>query len=93
MNRKLPLDIAIIVSSLTGAILSFVYLKTPTEKYISLVILTVYALFFLVLTILDATEDKRFPRYDTKKRGILQTHGIYMAKPLLFSAGMKVLFR
>ncbi len=70
MNRKLPLDIAIIVSSLTGAILSFVYLKTPTEKYISLVILTVYALFFLVLTILDATEDKRFPRYDTKKRGI-----------------------
>ena len=70
MNRKLPLDIAIIISSITGAILSFVYLKTPTEKYISLAILTVYAVFFLVLTIFDATEDKRFPRYDTKKRGI-----------------------
>lgn len=70
MNRKLSLDIAIIISSFTGAILSFVYLKTNTEKYISLAILTVYALFFLVLTILDMTEDKRFPRYDTKKRGI-----------------------
>ena len=36
MNRKLPLDIAIIISSITGAILSFVYLKTPTEKYYQL---------------------------------------------------------
>lgn len=70
MGRKVTLDIAIIISSITGAILSYAYLQDTMEKYISLSILLVYAAIFLVLTVLDATVDKRFIRYDMKKRGI-----------------------
>lgn len=70
MSRKLTLDIAIIISSITGAILSYAYLQDGMEKYISLSILVIFAAFFLVLAVLDATADKRFMRYGMKKRGI-----------------------
>lgn len=70
MNRKITLDMAIIISAITGAVLSFAYLQNPMEKYISLSILLIFTVFFLILLILDTTEDKRFIRYDMKKKGI-----------------------
>ena len=44
MNRKLTLDIAIIISAITGAVLSYAYLQDPMERHISLAVLGVFAL-------------------------------------------------
>lgn len=70
MNRKITLDITIIISAITGAVLSYTYLQKPMEKYTSLFILTAVIIFFLVMTIRDAVEGKSFLRYDMKRAGI-----------------------
>ncbi|MDE7185072.1 MAG: FHA domain-containing protein, partial [Lachnospiraceae bacterium] len=70
MNRKLTLDITIIISSIAGAVLSYAYLQKPIEKYTSLIVLAAVTIFFLVMTIRDAAEGKRFLRYDMKRAGI-----------------------
>ena len=70
MNRKITLDMAIIVSAITGAVLSYAYLQNPMERHISLFILVGFAVFFTVLAILDATEGRRSQRYGMNKRGI-----------------------
>lgn len=44
MNRKLTLDIAIVISAITGAVLSYAYLQDPMERHISLAVLGVFAL-------------------------------------------------
>lgn len=72
MNRKVTLDIAIVISSVTGAVLSWVYLQNPTQKYASLFILGLLAVFFLALAVWDATKDWRFPRYGMNKVGITE---------------------
>ena len=72
MSRKSTLDMAIIISAITGATLSFAYLPNPMEKYISLLILLIFIVFFLILLILDTTEDKRSIRYDMRKKGITE---------------------
>lgn len=70
MNRKLTLDITIVISAITGAVLSYVYLQNPMEKYIGLSGFGGFVLFFAVLAVVDATEGRRVPRYGMKKRGI-----------------------
>lgn len=54
MNRKITLDIAILISAVTGIILSCVYLEEPAEKQASLLLLTAVGIFFLILAMTDA---------------------------------------
>ena len=70
MNRKITLDITIILSAITGAVLSYAYLQKPIEKYTSLLLLTAIIVFFLLMTIYDMSEEKHFLRYDRKRAGI-----------------------
>lgn len=70
MNRKLTLDIAIVISAITGAVLSYAYLQDPMERHISLAVLGVFALIFAVLAVLDATEGRRVRRYGMNRRGM-----------------------
>ncbi len=70
MNRKLTLDIAIVISAITGAVLSYAYLQDPMERHISLAVLGVFALIFTVLAVLDATEGRRVLRYGVNRRGM-----------------------
>ena len=70
MNRKLTLDIAIIISAITGAVLSYAYLQDPMERRISLAVLGVFALIFAVLAVLDVTEGRRVRRYGMNRRGM-----------------------
>ena len=49
MNRKITLDITIIISAITGAVLSYTYLQKPMEKYTSLFILTAVIIFYFFL--------------------------------------------
>ena len=70
MNRKLTLDIAIIISAITGTVLSYAYLQDPLERCISLAVLGVFALIFTVLAVLDATEGRRVLRYGVNRRGM-----------------------
>ena len=54
MNRKTTLDMAILLSRITGIILSYFYLENTTEKQISILILGVLAFFFFILFLLDS---------------------------------------
>lgn len=59
MNRKALMDIAIIISCITGMILSYVYLNNPIEKNVSLVTLGIVGVFFLILLVNDSSRIKR----------------------------------
>ena len=64
------MDIAIVISAITGAVLSYAYLQDPMERHISLAVLGVFALIFAVLAVLDATEGRRVRRYGMNRRGM-----------------------
>lgn len=54
MNRKTTLDIAIILSCITGIVLSYAYLDNPVQRCISIGILATIGIQFLILALIDA---------------------------------------
>lgn len=70
MNRKTILDIAILISCLTGMILSYVYLDNYIEKEISLLILGITGVLFLILAVKDRNKPDKPGRYDTRRKEI-----------------------
>lgn len=70
MNKKITLDIAIIISCITGMILSYVYLENDTEKTVSLTVLGVIGCLFLILAVIDGTGIGRPKRYASGRNGI-----------------------
>ena len=70
MNRKNTLDIAIVISCITGSILSYVYLENMTEKQISMGILGLVGVLFIILTALDTQKAKRPEHYESKRKEI-----------------------
>lgn len=70
MNRKATLDIAIVISCMTGMALSYVYLD-DIEKNVSLTILGIVGAISLLFVFMDRIHDhKRGDRYQTGKAGI-----------------------
>ena len=68
MNRKAALDTAIVLSGITGMILSYAYLENPVEKQASLVVLGIISFLFFLLAAADwnrpgRVQDNR-PGYD-----------------------------
>lgn len=53
MNRKTTLDITIVLSGITGMILSYAYLEDPVKKQASLVVLGIVSLVFFLLAVTD----------------------------------------
>ncbi len=70
MNKKNTLDIAIVISCITGIILSYVYLEDITEQQISIGILGLVGVLFVILTILDTQKAGRPERYEPKRKEI-----------------------
>lgn len=70
MNRKITLDIAILISCLTGMILSYVYLDNYIEKEISLLIFGITGVLFLGLAVKDKNKTDKPGRYGTARKGI-----------------------
>lgn len=70
MNKKITLDIAIVISCITGIILSYVYLENMTEKQISMGILGLVGVLFIILTALDTQKAKRPEHYEPKRKEI-----------------------
>ncbi|MBD5530649.1 MAG: FHA domain-containing protein [Lachnospiraceae bacterium] len=66
MNRKNTLDMAILISCITGMILSYAYLEELIKMRASVVILGAVALFFFILTIVDS---RRIRRRETHSAG------------------------
>ncbi len=54
MNRKAFIDITIIISCITGMVLSYVYLDNAIEKNVSLTTLGIVGVLFLILMIADS---------------------------------------
>lgn len=67
MNQKNTLDIAIIISCITGIILSYFYLNDPMQRCISIGILATVGIQFFLLAIID-TEDTMQPKYHPVRR-------------------------
>lgn len=59
MNQKTTLDTAIIISCITGIILSYVYLDNSVQKHISIGILATVGIQFFLLAIMDAVGTKQ----------------------------------
>ena len=55
MNQKTTLDTAIIISCITGIILSYVYLDNPVQSRLSIGILVTVGIQFLLLMIVDTS--------------------------------------
>ena len=53
MNRKTTLDITIILSGITGMVLSYAYLEDPMERQVSLIVLGTVSFFFFLLAVAD----------------------------------------
>lgn len=53
MNRKTTLDITIVLSGITGMILSYAYLEDPVKKQASLAVLGIVSLVFFLLAVAD----------------------------------------
>lgn len=70
MNRKSILDTAILVSCITGIILSCAYLENSMERMISLAALTGVGLLFLILLITDADKERYRAQMASGKEGI-----------------------
>ncbi len=58
MNRKTTLDITIIISCITGMILSYVYLNNSIEKSVSLATLGIVGALFVILLINDSVRSE-----------------------------------
>lgn len=74
MNRKTTLDIAILISCLTGMILSYVYLDNYIEKEISLLILGVTGALFFILAIKDRNKADDSEKYGTRRKELSEIH-------------------
>lgn len=74
MNRKTTLDIAILISCLTGMILSYVYLDNYIEKEISLLILGVTGALFFMLAIKDRNKADDSEKYGTRRKELSEIH-------------------
>ena len=64
MNRKTTLDITIVLSGITGMILSYAYLEDPVKRQASLAVLGIVSLVFFLLAAADRertgqAEDRR----------------------------------
>lgn len=70
MNRKSTLDIAILISGITGIILSYVYIENSVERQFSLGILVMVSIFFLILAIVDTKRTERTGRQGGRRRDI-----------------------
>lgn len=70
MNRKSALDLAILVSCITGMILSYVYLENAAEKKISLLILGITGMVFLILAIVDSSKGGEPAVHESGRKGI-----------------------
>ena len=70
MNRKTTLDTAILISCLTGMILSYVYLDNYIEKGISLLVLGAAGFLFLILAFRDRGRSGRKNQYQSGRKGI-----------------------
>ncbi len=67
MNRKTTLDITIVLSGITGMILSYTYLEDPVKRQASLAVLGIVSLVFFLLAAADRertgqAEDRRAGR-------------------------------
>lgn len=70
MNRKTTLDTAITISSLTGMILSCVYLDNYIEKTISILIFGVTGICFTILAFRDRSRSGGKNQYQSGRKGI-----------------------
>lgn len=70
MNKKTTLDTAIIISCITGMILSYVYLENDIEKTVSLTALGAIGCLFLILAVIDGAGIGRPKRYASRGNGI-----------------------
>lgn len=70
MNKKTTLDTAIIISCVTGIILSYVYLESVVERQISIGILSAAGALFVILLLRDAHQGRRPERYESKRKEI-----------------------
>lgn len=70
MNRKTTLDITIMISCITGIILSYVYLENDVERTISLGILTTLFLVFLILAGADSRKERQPENRGGGRKGI-----------------------
>lgn len=67
MNKKVTLDITIVLSGITGMILSYAYLEDPVKRQASLAVLGIVSLVFFLLAAADRdrpgqAEDRRAGR-------------------------------
>ncbi|MDE7198502.1 MAG: FHA domain-containing protein, partial [Lachnospiraceae bacterium] len=69
MNKKATIDITIVISCITGMVLSYVYLENLTEKQVSLTILGSVGILFLFLWFMDRGKNSR-QDYDTGRTEI-----------------------
>ena len=70
MNQKTTLDTAIIISCITGVILSYAYLDHPVQKYISIGILATVGIQFVLLAVMDATGIKQSKNLPVRRKEI-----------------------
>ncbi|MDE7198505.1 MAG: hypothetical protein K2O15_06435 [Lachnospiraceae bacterium] len=73
MNKKATLDITIVISCITGMVLSYVYLENILQKQISLTILGSVGTIFLLLWFIDRGNNRRRD-YDTGRTEISLRH-------------------
>lgn len=69
MNKKATLDITIVISCITGMVLSYVYLENVLQKQVSLTILGSVGMVFLVLWFMDRSKYRQRD-YDTGRTEI-----------------------
>lgn len=70
MNKKGTLDITIVISCITGMVLSYVYLENVLQKQTSLTILGAVGTIFLFLWFMDCGKYRRRREYDTGRAEI-----------------------
>jgi hypothetical protein len=70
MNRKTTLDITIILSGITGMVLSYAYLEDPMERQVSLIVLGTVSFFFFLLAVADRNRPEYIPDHGSGHGGI-----------------------
>ena len=70
MNKKTALDMAIVVSCITGIALTWFYLENSIEKQINFTVLGVICFIFLIFALTDAREGKLWPGDGRRKKEI-----------------------
>lgn len=70
MNRKMTMDITIIISCITGMVLSDAYLTGYTEKMVSLTVLGTVGILFFILLLIDIEKHGQPRDYGTGRKEI-----------------------